>query len=358
MKIVISGLGLMGASLALALKTKKAEAKIWGYDFPAVCEKALSLQLIDKAVQHWPEDCSDADIVFLATPIQIIEKQIRDLNTIVSAQTIVTDLGSTKGNVHRLVKQIDFSGIFIGGHPMTGGEKSGLDAADPLLYENAVYILTGVEGEKRSIAEAKLFPILETLKARLLLLDAEVHDQIMARISHLPQLLAIGLVEMIGAKNAPEEPYFELAAGGFRDLTRIASSNFAIWKDILQRNKQNVKEALRELIDLLEHEYRHIDDLSEDFHLANYYRSQIPKSTKGFLHPLSEVLIYVDDKPGVIARMSNALASEKIDIRDIELLKVREKEGGVFRISFSNREEAEKAIGILEKQGFRAFVSD
>ncbi|RLD16364.1 hypothetical protein DRI50_02045 [candidate division KSB1 bacterium] len=358
MKIVISGLGLMGASLALALKTKKIEAQIWGYDYPAVCEKATNLNLIDKTIRNWPDDCRDADIIFLATPIQIIEKQIRDLNTIVSRQTIVTDLGSTKGNVHRLVEQIDFTGSFIGGHPMTGGEKSGLDAADPLLYENAVYILTGVEGEKRHLAETKLFPVLETLKARLLLLNPYVHDQIMARISHLPQLLAVGLVEMVGAKNDPEKPYFELAAGGFRDLTRIASSNFAIWKDILLRNKQNVQEALRELIELLQHQYDHIEDLSEDFHLANYYRSQIPKSTKGFLHPLTDVLVYVDDRPGVIARMSNALAREQIDIRDIELLKVREEEGGVFRISFSGKEEAEKAIKILEKHGFRAFISD
>ena len=358
MKIVISGLGLMGASLALAFKTKKIEAEIWGYDFPAVCEKAETLNLIDHTVRRWPDECRDADVVFLATPIQIIEKQIRDLNAIVSKATIVTDLGSTKGNVHRLAEKINFTGTFIGGHPMTGGEKSGLDAADPLLYENAVFILTGVDAEKRALAETKLFPLLEKLKARLLLLDPYVHDQIMARISHLPQLLAVSLVEMLGAKNAPEKPYFELAAGGFRDLTRIASSNFAIWKDILIRNKENVKEALRELIDLLEHHYNHIEDLSEDFHLANYYRSQIPKATKGFLHPLTDVLIYVDDRPGVIARMSNALAKENIDIRDIELLKVREKEGGVFRISFSGREEALRAIKLLEDQGFRAFVSD
>ncbi len=358
MKIVIAGLGLMGASLALAIKNQQTDAEIWGYDFPAVCEKAQSMKLIDRIVGQWPQTCRDADIVFLATPIQIIEKQIQDLNHIVTPQTVVTDLGSTKGNVHRLVEKIAFTGTFIGGHPMTGGEKSGLDAADPLLYENAVFILTGVEGPRRAAAEEKLFPLLERLKARILLLDPYIHDQIMARISHLPQLLAVGLVEMIGSKNAPEKPYFELAAGGFRDLTRIASSNFAIWKDILLRNKENVKQALRELIELLEHQYRHIDDLSEDFHLANYYRSQIPKSTKGFLHPLTDVLIYVDDRPGVIARMSNALADEKIDIRDIELLKVREEEGGVFRISFSGKEEAEKAIRILEKHGFRAFISD
>ena len=358
MKIVISGLGLMGASLALAVKNKKPDVEIWGYDFPAVCEKAEQLAMIDHTVKHWPHDCADADIVFLATPIQIIEKQLADLNGVVGPRTIVTDLGSTKGNVHALVEKIKFSAMFVGGHPMTGGEKSGLEAADPLLYENAVYILTGLTGEKRKAAEQTLIPLLEALKARILLLDPQTHDQILARISHLPQLLAIGLVKMVGEKNAPEKPYFELAAGGFRDLTRIASSNFAIWKDIILRNEPNIKQALRELIDLLQQQYEHIGDLSEDFHLANYYRSQIPKASKGFLHPLTDVLVYVDDRPGVIARMSNALAEKGIDIRDIELLKVREKEGGVFRISFATRDEARKAIDILQMHDFRAFVSE
>ncbi len=358
MKVVISGLGLMGASLALAIQNKKPNVNIWGYDFPAICEKAAQLKIIDHIIQHWPDDCADADIVFLATPIQIIERQLIDLNNMVGNQTIVTDLGSTKGNVHALTKKIEFSGLFIGGHPMTGGEKSGLEAADPLLFENAVYILTGVDSTKRAVAEKTLIPLLDALKARILFLDPETHDQILANISHLPQLLAIGLVELVGEKNAPEKPYFELAAGGFRDLTRIASSNFAIWKDILLRNKQNIKQALRELIELLEHQYNNMEDLSEDFHLANYYRSQIPKSTKGFLHPLTDVLVYVDDRPGIIASMSTALAQQGIDIRDIELLKVREKVGGVFRISFGTQEEANMAVNILETHHFRAFISD
>ncbi len=358
MKIVISGLGLMGSSLALAIKNKHPQAEIWGFDFPSVSKQALERNIIDHIVSSWPTQCAQADIVFLATPIQIIEKQLQELNGVVDKQTIVTDLGSTKQNVHRLVIETGFSGTFIGGHPMTGSEKSGMEAANPLLYENAVYILTGIDKHNKTLAEQKLIPLLDELKARVLILSPEAHDEIMAMISHLPQLIAINLVNMVGKKNDPEKPYLDLAAGGFRDLTRIASSNFAIWKDILERNQVNIQKAIKELMALFEKQYQNIRDLSEDFHLANYYRNQIPKASKGFLHPLVDVLVYVQDQPGTIARMSNALAKEGIDIRDIELLKVREKEGGVFRISFDTLQVASRAIDILNANNFRAFLRD
>ncbi|WP_456407518.1 prephenate dehydrogenase/arogenate dehydrogenase family protein [Caldithrix abyssi] len=358
MKIVISGLGLMGSSLALAIKNKRPEAEIWGFDFPSVAKQAVEKKIIDRTISEWPGQCAGADLVFLATPIQIIEKQLRELNGAIDRRTLVTDVGSTKQNVHHIVREINFSGAFVGGHPMTGSEKSGLEAANPLLYENAMYVLTGINEENKALVEGKLIPLLDEIKARVLILSPEAHDEIMAMISHLPQLIALNLVNMVGKKNDPEKPFLDLAAGGFRDLTRIASSNFAIWKDILERNQDNIKKAIKELIDLFEKQYRKIDDLSEDFHLANYYRNQIPKASKGFLHPLIDVLVYVQDQPGAIARMSNALAARGIDIRDIELLKVREKEGGVFRISFDNYQQASEAIEILNANKFRAFLRD
>lgn len=358
MKIIISGLGLMGSSLALAIKNKRKDVHILGYDFPSVTKKAIEKGIIDQSVKVWPDDCAKADLIFLATPIQIIEKQLQELNGIVRSNTLVSDLGSTKQNVHQLVKKLHFTGTFIGGHPMTGSEKSGLEAANPLLYENAVYVLTGVHQENAGLAQKVLIPLLEEIKARILMLEPAAHDEIMAMISHLPQLIAINLINMVGQKNQPDKPYLDLAAGGFRDLTRVASSNFAIWKDILERNQQNIKKALKQLIKLLERQSENINNLSEDFHLANYYRNQIPKASKGFIHPLIDVLVYVQDQPGTIARMSNALAQQGIDIRDIELLKVREKEGGVFRISFDNLEEAQRAITILNENKFRAFLRD
>jgi prephenate dehydrogenase len=267
-------------------------------------------------------------------------------------------VGSTKAELTNWVQSMGFSGTYVGGHPMTGAEKSGLKAANPLLYENAVYILTGINQANRSLAEERLIPILQALKSRVMFLPPEEHDRILAAISHLPQLAAIALINMVGQRNSEQQPYFELAAGGFRDLTRIASSSIDIWQDIIASNKENVASALRAFITILEDELAHLGDLRDNFEKANAFRSLVPKQNKGFLSPLSDILVYVTDEMGVVAKIANALSAEQVDIRDIELLKIREKEGGVFRLSLSGEAEAQTAIKILNSIGYKAFIRE
>ena len=180
----------------------------------------------------------------------------------------------------------------------------------------------------------------------------------MAAISHLPQIIAVSLVNLIGQKENEQLPYFELAAGGFRDLTRIASSPFDIWSDIIDSNKENIAEVLKDFIAILEQSDLNLDNLEKDFERANSYRERLPKKNKGFLSPLVDVLVYVTDQVGVISKISNALADKDIDIRDIELLKIREKEGGVFRLSFSNVKEAQTAVNVLNSVNFRAYIRE
>ncbi len=358
MKIVVAGLGVMGASLALAIRNNDPSCILWGYDRPDVLEEARKRDIIHHAVKNWPADCADADIVFLATPIDIIRQHLTDLNGVVGPQTIVSDLGSTKVLLDDHVRTLKFSGRYIGGHPMTGAEKSGLDAANPLLYENAVYVLSGLNQEKNNPDGAPLISLLNKIKARIILLPPADHDRIMAYISHLPQLLAVTLINTVGAHNSDESPFFELAAGGFRDLTRIASSSVRIWQDIIDSNRKAVEEALEEFGTLLNRIRRSLKQLAPFFDKANGYREEIPRHSKGFLSPLTDILVYVDDKAGVIARISNALFEKNIDIRDIELLKIREKEGGVFRLSFDSELNAREAIIVLENHGFKAFVKE
>jgi prephenate dehydrogenase len=358
MNIAISGLGVMGASLAQAIKRHFPEYNLSGYDFPEVMDSALSMNIIDRAIRNWPDDCANADLIFLATPLRVIKEHLRDLNPVIRSQTIVSDLGSTKDDLAAYVREIHFRGIYIGGHPMTGAEKSGLNSANPLLYENAVYIFCGVNEANEAQFRRALLPVMEKMKARVMLLDAALHDRIMAYISHLPQLIAINMVNVVGEKNSPAEPFFNLAAGGFRDITRIASSSIDIWQDILRSNHQNIIAALQEMILALQNNISRLNDLKEEFNSANFFREQIPNATKGFLSPLTDLLVYVEDQVGVIARIANALTGEKIDIRDIELLKVREKEGGVFRLSFASLSEAERAKLVLEKIHFRAFIRE
>jgi prephenate dehydrogenase len=357
MKIVISGMGVMGASLAQALMNSPGKSEIWGYDKPDILKQAMERTFIHKTLIDWPADCADADIIFLATPINIIKKHLHDLNGIVNKQTIVTDIGSTKSELQSFCRKTSFSGTYVGGHPMTGAEKSGISAANPLLYENATYILTAVQKEHNSVVLNKLIPLLESIKARIFFLDAGIHDKIMAMISHLPQMIAVALMNLVGEKNDEYQHCFELAAGGFRDITRIASSPAGIWQDIIDTNKENIGQALTAFIRQLEKEKDGLNNIDKSFNRANEYRNRIPSKNKGFHSPLTNVLVYVNDQKGVIAKISSSLSNENIDIRDIELLKIREHEGGVFMLSFNN-DEAPTAIKVLDQIGYKAFIKE
>ena len=241
---------------------------------------------------------------------------------------------------------------------MTGAEKSGIKAANPLLYENAVYILTGQKDNLSKTAINKFLPVLEAIKARVFFLGTEQHDKTMALISHLPQMIAVALMNSVGKKDAELEHCFDLAAGGFRDLTRISSSSSNIWQDIVDSNKENIIIAIDNFIEQLKIEKSNLDNLKEGFEKAHTYRSLIPTINKGFLSPLIDVLVYVTDQKGVVAKISNALFTKGIDIRDIELLKIREKEGGVFMLSFENMTKASEAVNILKSINFNAFIKE
>ncbi len=359
MKIVISGLGVIGASLAMAVKQAHSEYTLIGYDVPDVLAFAEKNNIVDVGVSNWPQDAADADLIVLSTPLSIIKAQLESLNNIVGKNTIVTDTGSTKGELAEFAESLHFSGTYIGGHPMTGSEKSGISAANPLLFQNALYILCGVSQENEIKVKEVLFPVLEAVKARIFLMDSHTHDKVLAGISHLPQLIAVALVNYIGKQQEElNYPFFELAAGGFRDLTRIASSSISIWQDIINSNKKNVEAALLQFIETLKEEKKSVGDLSRTFEKANDYRSQVPKDSKGFLYPLVDILVYVKDEVGVISKIANKLFEENIDIRDIELLKIREKEGGVFRLSLNSREEAVKAAELMNALNYRAFIRE
>jgi len=358
MEILIAGLGVMGASLALAIRNALPSAVISGYDLPGIPERALASGVIDHVITDWPGQAAAARLIFLATPIGTIRRHLSELNGVVQPSTVVTDIGSTKAELSALAREIRFSGTYVGGHPMTGAEKKGLEAADPLLYENAVYILNEIPPESEALFESTLLPVLQAIKARVYRIEPEIHDKILSAISHLPQIMAIALINLAGSRNSEKMPCFELAAGGFRDLTRIAGSSIEVWQDIFDSNKANITETLDQFIAILEQYKSRLQSMRPDFEQANRYREYIPKYGKGFLSPLSDILVYVNDETGVISKISTRLFQENIDIRDIELLKVREKEGGVFRLSFASRGEAGKAINVLSRIGFKAFIRE
>jgi prephenate dehydrogenase len=236
---------------------------------------------------------------------------------------------------------------------MAGSEQRGVDAADPFLFENAIYVLTPVENVPENIVRS-FSSFLQTLGATVVLMNAELHDRIAAAVSHLPQMLAVTLVKLAGKLDREDAPYLRLAAGGFRDMTRIASSPFTMWDDIFRTNDDVVKEMIdtfiRELSELRDH--IGTPSLGEDFEVANITRATIPKDTKGFMSTLFDVLVVVEDKPGVLSEISSELSRVNINIRDIEVLKVREGEGGTIRLAFDKEEVAREAVRRLEAIGY------
>jgi prephenate dehydrogenase len=357
MKIAIIGLGVIGGSLGLAIKQNDPQATIAGFDSPGIMRRARKRRAIDISASSLRAAVSDAEIVFLCTPVDSILRLLPDVSRYISSTAIVTDVGSVKGVVQACAKSYFGShGIFIGGHPMAGSEGSGIEYADGLLFQNAVYVLCPPLG--RAKETRFLAALLKSIGARVLTMSAREHDRVAAAISHLPQLIAVSLMDSTAHKNKRNPAFLQLAAGGFRDMTRIASSPFDIWKDILSNNRDETGRALQEFEKMLAllrkglHQ-RSLSDVGRKFLRAKSFRDSIPKNTKGFLHSLHDLFIWVDDKPGTLAKMTAVLFRSGININDIELLKVREGQGGTFRLSFESNETARLASKTLRAKGFR-----
>lgn len=355
-RLCIIGMGLMGGSLALAFRHKKISSEIVGIDEPDIIEKAIFRGIIDQGYQSssLEEGLSGADLIILATPISQILELLVQIAKYAPEGALVTDVGSSKEQIVQLAqKEFHRGAFFLGGHPMAGSEKSGLDAADPFLFENCFYVLTPT-AETPVFLVNQLVGVLESLGAKVLCLDAVVHDKIAAAVSHLPQMLAVCLVNFIEKYGQDQPNYLKLAAGGFRDMTRIASSPFDIWQDICQTNSANIIQVIDDFIEELNRFKRNfsLPSLQEQFEKAAKIRLSIPKDTKGFVRPNFDISVIVEDRPGVIARIATTLANKNINIRDIEVLKVRLLEGGTLRLSFETEPARELALDLLKEKGF------
>ncbi len=355
--ICVIGVGLIGGSLGLALKRKKFKGTIVGIDEPHVIENAFSRGAIDKGFppEQLAEGMADADLVFLCTPINEIIRLLESIGSYAKSGALLTDVGSIKRQIVETANiHLPSHCYFIGGHPMAGSEYRGVQAADAFLFENTTYVLTPNrpinEAQRRAFGE-----LLERIGAKVLLLQPKLHDEIAAAVSHLPQMAAVALMNLVAGKQSESPHFLKMAAGGFRDMTRIASSPFGIWQDICETNSDMIGSFIDAYID----ELKTIKTLLKDipkmdnyFHEAAKNRLSIPTDTKGFLKPQFEISVAVEDKPGVIAKIANTLAEKNINIKDIEVLKIREDEGGTIRLAFASQDEQVNAITFLQQSGF------
>jgi prephenate dehydrogenase len=366
-RISILGTGLIGGSLGLAWQERRPGVTIRGHDQPEVLDTAEERGAIDEKAADPVTAVEDADLVVLATPLANILKLLDSIADHVPEGAFVTDVGSVKQPVLDQAAEVLPDDVhFLGGHPMAGAEHAGIDHADPLLFENAVYALclpADLENEALDGDLAPVVDLVEATGARPLPLTPERHDRLVAAVSHLPQLLAVALVNTVAesddATTVANLP-LELAGGGFRDMTRIASSPFKMWRDVLVGNEGAIHDAmsqfrrtLRSLRNRLIEE--DLDGLEEAFNDARQAREAIPADAKGFLHPLAEVHVRAPDEPGVLHDLTGCLAEAELNIKDIELQTVREGTGGTFRLAFATDSDADTAVEALRAADYDAW---
>ncbi|NBC15727.1 MAG: prephenate dehydrogenase/arogenate dehydrogenase family protein [Bacteroidetes bacterium] len=361
-RIAILGVGLIGGSLALAWKKVRDDLTLVGYDAPDVLDRAAERGALDEKAATPEAAVEGADLVVLATPLAPMLRLVDLIAPHLAPGTLVTDVGSVKTPVVEHAREVlPASAPFIGGHPMAGAERSGVDHADALLFENATYVLCPPPDADDALSAYPGFvDLIEGTGAHVLLLDAPQHDEIAAAVSHLPQLLAVLLMNHAAALNDADDAVLRLAAGGFRDMTRIASSPFSMWRDVLIANQGPILDALgsfaahlRKARNRLIEE--NVEALGQQFSEARHVRNTIPRDTKGFLHPLADIYVFAEDRPGELLAIIQTLYDAGLNIKDIELLKIREGTGGAFRMSFTDDEEANTAVEALTNGEFIAY---
>jgi prephenate dehydrogenase len=257
-RVGIIGLGLMGGSLALALRNHCAT--IAGYDNdPAVIERAIKSNVIDHALDITHE-VDQIDLLILATPVGAILDWLVQIPIVFRGSLHLLDLGSTKAQIVNAMQQLPDRISPLGGHPMCGKETSGLSAADPALFKNRLFVLTPLERTQPNTLSLA-HELIEAIGSRPLIIDPNRHDRLTAAISHVPYLTSIALIE--AAMHSNDELVWQLAASGFRDSTRLAASDLTMMIDILFSNKEAVlnnvvetQRSLQELTDLIKREDR------------------------------------------------------------------------------------------------------
>ena len=362
-KVLIAGLGLIGGSLAKAIK-KTNEYIIYGFDAQSeTLQTAINEHIIDQSFSRFEDAAKNVDIIILATPISVTISLLQQLDTLTfNHDIIVTDVSSVKGAVLDAANQLTNEQIhFIGGHPMAGSHKSGIHASKAHLFENAIYVLSpttaNAEQELEHVKE-----LLKETKANFLVLQPEEHDEMTSVISHFPHLIASSLVHQ--AKKWEQVHHYlpELAAGGFRDITRIASSNPKMWQDIFTHNGNKMSKLLQDWINEMVtlKEYLDKDNQSsmiDYLEQAKNYRDGLgEKNTRGALPSFYDVYVDIKDRPGAIASVVQLLATNDISLRNIRILEIRDNISGALQLSVTSRDDQEKALSLLQQHNYDASI--
>ena len=359
-KIGFIGLGLIGGSIAKKLRTLYPEVELIATSghLPSI-QNAYNQKLISNKTLIEVEDFCDCDYIFLCTPVQQNIQYLKQLSGKIRPDCVITDVGSVKTDIHKEVTALGMEANFIGGHPMTGSEKTGLANANEYLLENAYYIITPTS--KTTDGQLADFrQLVSELGAIPLVLDYETHDYATAAISHLPHIIAYSLVNLVKESDDAVQTMKTIAAGGFKDLTRIASSSPVMWQNISFSNQEQIIKLIDAYIETLQKTRKDIESFNKDALLstiesAKDNRDSISINRKGVIKEVYEQYLDLLDEAGGIATVATILASNNLSIKNIGIIHNREFEDGVLRIEMYDKESLDSAISLLKKHHYTIY---
>lgn len=359
-KIGFIGLGLIGGSIARAIRQYYPDYTITAFDKN---REALALatqeSVIDVAAAQIDDSFRGCRYIFLCTPVSYNNAYLKQVAPYMDSSCILTDVGSVKTSIHKEVEKQGLGRHFIGGHPMAGSEKSGYANSKAMLIENAYYILTPTpEVPQEQVDAFKSF--IESLRALPVILDYRLHDQVTGTISHLPHIIAASLVCLVRDTDTKDELMKHLAAGGFKDITRIASSSPTMWQHICLNNRENISLILQRYINMLQQAKAAVDEsdsqaLYQLFDSSRNYRNSMPGGSSGPIKKVFAVYCDIIDEAGGIATIATILASNLINIKNIGIIHNREFEEGVLRIEFYDDASSKKAAELLQKYRYIVY---
>ena len=352
--IYIAGLGLIGASMALGIKRDHPDYEILGYNrSQASRDIALERGMIDRATDDFASFAPLADVIILTLPIKQTIVFLQDLATLeLKEGVIISDAGSTKLAIVSTAEKC-FAGKpvrFVGAHPMAGSHKTGAASADVNLFENAYYIFTPSSLTTPDTLE-EMKDLLSGLHARFIEIDAEEHDRVTSQISHFPHILASGLMEQTASYAEEHEMARRFAAGGFRDMTRIAESEPGMWTSILLSNRETIIERIEDFKRRLDEIEQAISKGDENqiwnfFNQAREQRQAMEIHKRGGVDSSYDLYVDVPDEEDVILRILELLrGTSLVNIHINE--ENREDVHGILQISFKNAQDLKRAEQVI-----------
>ena len=375
MRITFVGFGLLASSVAAAIKQAKLPTVVRAVSSPATLARAKELGLADECFGY--DEITDwvpgSDMILLCAPILHILHTIENLAQMdllaLSSQSkiLVSDIGSTKVEICKAGAKLPKPFVFVGSHPMAGSEKRTLEYNDPSIFENAYWFVCPPEGVEEADYKS-LLDLISFVGANAVVFPPEHHDRTMAWVSHMPQMLSSTL-----AASMPErlvKPSYQHYAGrAFRDMTRIAASGWNMWHDIAVTNRDQTVLALREVREGLDKTIEAMDhlqvvsdgkpaaddragELESVFKAGNEGRASLFEKGRNAAAAFSEITVPLKDVPGALLQVLSPLAQNNLNIRDIELMKVRENIAGTLLLAFKTPEEARRAVQILKLLGY------